>query len=87
MDRGISPPLAPGAENLGHGLADINTLADLVKCTVHVTDRAHWASITAVHFGTIKGDPPHRVPCIVSGLGAPDGLVDIGATAYLDADA
>lgn len=47
MDRWISPPLAPAAEDLGHGLAEINTLADLLQRTVHVD--------------TAKDDPPHRV--------------------------
>ena len=33
-----------------------------------------------------REDPPHRVSCIVSGLGSPDCLVEIDATAYIGKD-
>jgi enamine deaminase RidA (YjgF/YER057c/UK114 family) len=60
------------------------TLDDVVKCTVYVTDRAHWAPMNEVYFANFGGpDPPHRVSCIVAGLGSPDCLVEIDATAYL----
>jgi 2-iminobutanoate/2-iminopropanoate deaminase len=59
------------------------TLADVVKCTVYVTDRAHWEAMNQVYFANFEVDPPHRVSCIVSGLGAPECLVEIDATAYL----
>ena len=59
------------------------TLADVVKCTVYVTDRAHWEPMNEVYFANFAVDPPHRVSCIVSGLGSPDCLVEIDATAYL----
>lgn len=59
------------------------TLADVVKCTVYVTGREHWAPMNEVYFANFAEDPPHRVSCIVSGLGSPDCLVEIDATAYL----
>ncbi len=59
------------------------TLADVVKCTVYVTGRENWAPMNAVYFANFAEDPPHRVSCIVSGLGSPDCLVEIDATAYL----
>lgn len=60
------------------------TLADVVKCTVYVTDRAHWAPMNEVYFANFDQDPPpHRVSCIVQGLGSPDCLVEIDATAWL----
>ena len=59
------------------------TLKDVVKCTVYVTDRANWAPMNEVYFANFAEDPPHRVSCIVSGLGSPDCLVEIDATAYL----
>jgi enamine deaminase RidA (YjgF/YER057c/UK114 family) len=46
------------------------TLRDVVKCTVHVTDRAHWAPMNEVYFANFAEDPPHRVSCIVQGLGS-----------------
>lgn len=58
-------------------------LKDVVKCTVYVTDRAHWEPMNEVFFGNFTDDPPHRVSCIVDGLGSPDCLVEIDATAYL----
>jgi enamine deaminase RidA (YjgF/YER057c/UK114 family) len=58
-------------------------MRDVVKCTVYVTDRAHWQSMNDVYFANFVEDPPHRVSCIVSGLGAPECLVEIDATAYL----
>ncbi len=58
-------------------------MTDIVKCTVYVTDRAHWQPMNDVYFSNFKEDPPHRVSCIVSGLGAPECLVEIDATAYL----
>jgi len=63
------------------------SLADIVKCTVYVTDRAHWAPMNEVYFANFAEHPPHRVSCIVSGLGSPDCLVEIDATAYLGEDA
>ena len=61
-------------------------ITDIVKCTVYVTDRAHWQPMNDVYFANFKNDPPHRVSCIVSGLGAPECLVEIDATAYLGKD-
>ena len=62
------------------------TMTDIVKCTVYVTDRANWQPMNEVYFANFKEDPPHRVSCIVSGLGAPECLVEIDATAYLGQD-
>lgn len=59
------------------------SLRDVVKCTVYVTDRAHWAPMNEVYFANFSDDPPHRVSCIVSGLASPDCLVEIDATAFL----
>jgi 2-iminobutanoate/2-iminopropanoate deaminase len=59
------------------------TLGDVVKCTVYVTDRANWAPMNEVYFANFATDPPHRVSCIVSGLGSTECLVEIDATAYL----
>jgi 2-iminobutanoate/2-iminopropanoate deaminase len=60
-----------------------DTLKDMVKCTVYVTDRAHWQPMNEVYFANFAEDPPHRVSCIVAGLGSTDCLVEIDATAYL----
>lgn len=59
------------------------TMKDIVKCTVYVTDRANWQPMNEVYFANFTDDPPHRVSCIVQGLGSPDCLVEIDATAYL----
>jgi 2-iminobutanoate/2-iminopropanoate deaminase len=59
------------------------SLRDVVKCTVYVTGREHWSPMNEVYFANFAEDPPHRVSCIVSGLGSPDCLVEIDATAYL----
>ena len=59
------------------------TLGDVVKCTVYVTDRADWRPMNEVYFANFAEDPPHRVSCIVSGLGSPECLVEIDAIAYL----
>jgi len=59
------------------------TMADVVKCTVYVTERADWAPMNEVYFANFARDPPHRVSCIVQGLGSPECLVEIDATAYL----
>jgi 2-iminobutanoate/2-iminopropanoate deaminase len=60
------------------------TLDDVVKCTVYVTDRAHWQPMNEVYFELFDQDPPaHRVSCIVAGLGSPECLVEIDATAWL----
>ncbi len=59
------------------------TMRDIVKCTVYVTDRANWEPMNDVYFANFAEDPPHRVSCIVSGLGSPDCLVEIDVTAYL----
>ena len=62
------------------------TMRDVLKCTVYVTDRAYWQPMNEVYFANFKDDPPHRVSCIVSGLGSPECLVEIDATAYLGKD-
>jgi len=62
------------------------TLKDVVKCTVYVTDRANWGPMNEVYFEEFAEEPPHRVSCIVTGLGSPDCLVEIDATAYLGQD-
>ena len=59
------------------------TMNDVVKCTVYVTKRADWAAMNEVYFANFTRDPPHRVSCIVQGLGSPECLVEIDATAYL----
>jgi enamine deaminase RidA (YjgF/YER057c/UK114 family) len=59
------------------------SMADVVKCTVYVTDRADWQPMNEVYFANFTRDPPHRVSCIVSGLGLPECLVEIDATVYL----
>jgi 2-iminobutanoate/2-iminopropanoate deaminase len=62
------------------------TMDDVVKCTVYVTDRADWQPMNEVYFKNFTRDPPHRVSCIVSGLGSPECLVEIDATAFLGED-
>jgi 2-iminobutanoate/2-iminopropanoate deaminase len=62
-------------------------IADVVKCTVYVTDRAHWQPMNEAYFAYFGESQPHRVSCIVSGLGDPECLVEIDATAYLGPDA
>ncbi len=59
------------------------TIRDIIKCTVYVTERADWQPMNEVFFANFTQDPPHRVSCIVSGLGSPECLVEIDATAYL----
>jgi enamine deaminase RidA (YjgF/YER057c/UK114 family) len=59
------------------------TLDDVVKCTVYVTARADWQPMNDVYFANFRDNPPHRVSCIVAGLGRPEYLVEIDATAYL----
>ena len=59
------------------------TMDDVVKCTVYVTDRADWQPMNEIYFANFTRDPPHRVSCIVNGLGSPECLVEIDATAFL----
>ena len=59
------------------------SMADVVKCTVYVTKRADWEPMNEVYFANFARDPPHRLSCIVKGLGSPECLVEIDATAYL----
>jgi len=59
------------------------TMTDVVKCTIYVTDRADWQQTNEVYFANFTRDPPHRVSCIVKGLGSPECLVEIDATVYL----
>jgi 2-iminobutanoate/2-iminopropanoate deaminase len=58
------------------------TLDDVVKCTVYVTRREDWEPMNEVYFANFRENPPHRVSCIVSGLGSPECLVEIDATAF-----
>ena len=59
------------------------SLDDVVKCTVYVTDRAYWEPMNEVYFANFAEATPHRVSCIVNGLGSPNCIVEIDATAYL----
>ncbi len=58
-------------------------MRDVVKCTVYVTDREHWQPMNEIYFANFIENPPHRVSCIVSGLGAPECLVELAPTAPL----
>jgi 2-iminobutanoate/2-iminopropanoate deaminase len=81
---GVQAQTRQAIENIRALLAEAGgTLRDVVKCTVYVTDRADWAPMNEVYFAAFAEDPPHRVSCIVSGLGSPECLVEIDATAYL----
>ena len=62
------------------------SMTDIAKCTVYVTGREHWQPMNEVFFAHFTNDPPHRVSCIVAGLGDPECLVEIDATAYLGED-
>jgi len=62
------------------------SMTDIAKCIVYVTDRACWQPMNEVFFANFTNDPPHRVSCIVAGLGDPECLVEIDATAYLGED-
>lgn len=62
------------------------TMRNIVKCTVYVVDRANWQPMNDVYFANFTADPPHRVSCIVAGLGRTEYLVEIDATAYLGDD-
>jgi len=62
------------------------SMTDVAKCTVYVTDRVYWQPMNEVFFANFTNDPPHRVSCIVAGLGDPECLVEIDATAYLGED-
>ena len=53
---------------------------------VYVTSRADWAPMNEIYFANFTRDPPHRVSCIVAGLGSPECLVEIDATVYLGDD-
>ena len=77
---GRTPLPLPAAEDY----PPVGSLADVVKCTVYVTDRADWQPMNEVYFANFSEDPPHRVSCIVRGLGSPECLVEIDATAFLD---
>ena len=59
------------------------TMRDIVKCTIYVVGRENWAPMNEVFFEPFRENPPHRVSCLVVGLGSPDCLVEIDATAYL----
>ena len=68
--EGLNPVVPPGDETL---------------LLLGVPKRANWAPMNEVYFANFTDDPPHRVSCIVSGLGSPECLVEIDATAYLGA--
>src|SRR5262249_10944063 len=50
------------------------TMADVVKCTFYATDRADGQPMNDVFFANFRSAPPHRVSCIVKGLGSPECL-------------
>src|SRR5262249_16350221 len=59
------------------------TMNDAVKSTLYLTHPAHCHPMNDVYFANFTRDPPHRVSGIVKGLGSPECLVEIDATAYL----
>jgi enamine deaminase RidA (YjgF/YER057c/UK114 family) len=60
------------------------TMRDIVKCTIYVVGRENWGPMNEVFFEPFAEEPPHRVSCLVVGLGSPDCLVEIDATAYIE---
>jgi 2-iminobutanoate/2-iminopropanoate deaminase len=73
-------------ENLKLVLAEAGaTLADVVKITTFICDRAHFQAVMDVRRHYFPKDPPASSTVIVSGLSDPRLLVEIEAIAFVPA--
>ena len=57
------------------------SLADVVKATVFVTDRAYLAAVTGVVLRRLEGVSPCFSALIVKGLASPELLMEVDITA------
>lgn len=63
------------------------TLADVVRITVYVTAREHFATVMEVRRRVFSTPYPATTAVMVAGLGKPEWLVEIEATAVITAAA
>ena len=61
-------------------------LADVVKATVFVTDRAFLAGVSAVVLDRLEGHVPAFSALIVKGLASPELLMEVDITAVIADD-
>ena len=69
-------------ENIGTTLASVNAdHADIVRCQVFMTEIEGFRQMNAAYRKFFPKNPPARTTVEVSGLAAPDALIEIECTA------
>ena len=69
-------------ENIGTTLASVNAdHADIVRCQVFMTEIEGFQKMNAAYKAFFPKNPPARTTVEVSGLAAPDALIEIECTA------
>ena len=78
----ISDQTRQTLENIGTTLATVNAdHADIVRCQVFMTEIEGFRQMNAAYRKFFPANPPARTTVEVSGLAAPDALIEIECTA------
>ena len=69
-------------KNIGQTLSSVGvSMSDIVRCQVFMTDIAGFAEMNRAYRQFFPTNPPARTTVEVSGLAAPDALIEIECTA------
>lgn len=69
-------------KNIGHTLLDVGvSMSDIVRCQVFMTDISGFSEMNRSYRQFFPTNPPARTTVEVSGLAAPDALIEIECTA------
>ena len=81
-DGGIEGQTRQALENVKSSLALAGaSMSDVAKCTVFLTDAAHFATMNQVYREFFPTDPPARSTVAVAALVMPNALIEIECTA------
>jgi 2-iminobutanoate/2-iminopropanoate deaminase len=83
-DGGIEGQTRQALENVKSSVTLAGgTMADIVKCTVFLTDVANFQGMNAAYKESFPTDPPARTTVAVAGLVVPGALIEIECTAAI----
>ena len=69
-------------KNIGHTLSGVGvSMSDIVRCQVFMTDISGFSEMNRSYRQFFPTNPPARTTVEVSGLAAPDALIEIECTA------
>lgn len=81
-DPNIAAQTTQTLKNIGHTLSGVGAnMSDIVRCQVFMTDITGFSEMNRAYRQFFPTNPPARTTVEVSGLAAPDALIEIECTA------